>query len=86
LFPDTKDAYITELLLQQNKNGVWEITITGNVRQSEFHTAFIDRLLSSQLFRDPRQAGPLLQVADNELYPYSFSITCTLRRNTTTAL
>jgi len=83
LFPDTQDAYITELLLQQNKSGAWEITITGNVRQSEFHTAFIDRLLDSQLFRDPRQAGPLLQVADNELYPYSFSITCTLRRNTT---
>ncbi len=82
LFPDTQDAYITELLLGQNKSGLWEITITGNVRQSEFHTAFINRLLDSELFRDPRQAGPLLQVADNVLYPYSFSITCTLRRST----
>jgi len=81
LFPDTRDAYITELLVQQTKTGNYEITITGNVRQGEFHTAFIDRLLGSELFRDPKQTGPLAQVAGNELYPFSFSVTCTLRRS-----
>ena len=86
LFPDRDDAYVTELVIATNTQGRSatdrDISITGNVRQGEVVTAFIERLNNSRMFQEAKQ-GALTQVPDDTYYPFSFSVKCNLRREPT---
>jgi len=84
LFPDTKDAYLTELTIygpgRTGGIGEADIVITGKVRQGEVLTEFIDRLNGSEMIRQAERAGSLMQEPGDTLYPFIFSVTCNLRQ------
>jgi hypothetical protein len=84
LFPETHDAYVTELILSSvERTGLattYDVTINGKVRQGDVLTAFIEQLNKSELFQEARQAGSLTQDPGDVLYPFNFSVTCNLKR------
>ena len=85
LFPDTKDAYITDLDITErsvgSSAGNYDIKITGNVREGEIVTGFVDRLNGSEMFYEAKP-GPRTSVPGNSYYSFKFSVTCRLRRET----
>ncbi|MCH9022338.1 MAG: hypothetical protein IID32_06205, partial [Planctomycetes bacterium] len=81
LFPDTTDAYVSELTIadRAGQPSGYDMTIKGKLRQSEVVTAFIVRLNESERFHEAKRIGDLTSDPGDTLYPYSFSVSCNLR-------
>lgn len=87
LFPDSSQAYITDLTVSDlaalaSPTTATDISIRGKVSQGDSVPDFIDKLNKSELFQEAKQAGVLAKDATDPLYPTTFSITCNLRRST----
>ena len=86
LFPDPNVAYVTNLTISDGiSSGVAGstsigVSIRGRVSQGDVLPGLIDRLNESWMFQEARQASSLTRDDSDSLYPHTFSVTCSFRR------
>ncbi|MFC1782125.1 hypothetical protein ACFL02_00900 [Planctomycetota bacterium] len=78
LFPSTEVAYVSSLEIFDRATAGNDITITGFVFEGQVLTNFVNNLENSPMFQDVRRFGPDMVSKLN--YPFSFTVTCNLRR------